>query len=98
MYCGGLSAEIELLTFTSIYVLMACGKDVPPSVASLLRAGNHRHSVTSASGADGSGWASSVARDKLALHSSKALWNSGVQVMGWEPLILGPERTSCSGA
>jgi hypothetical protein len=55
-------------------------------------------SVTSASGADGSGCVSRVARDKLALHSSEALRNSGVQVMGWEPLTLGSERTSCSGA
>jgi hypothetical protein len=51
-------------------------------------------SVTSASGADGSGCACRVACDKLALHSSKALMSSGVQVMGWEPLTLGPERTS----
>jgi hypothetical protein len=43
-------------------------------------------SVTSASGADGSRWASRVAHDKLALHSSNALRSSGVQVMGWEPL------------
>jgi hypothetical protein len=42
-------------------------------------------SVTSASGAEGSGCASRVARDKLALHSSNALGSSGVQVMGWEP-------------
>jgi hypothetical protein len=55
-------------------------------------------SVTSASGAVGSGCSSRVARDKLALHSSKALRSSGVQVMGWEPLTLGPKRTSCSGA
>jgi hypothetical protein len=54
-------------------------------------------SVISASGADGSG-CSTVARDKLALHSSKALRSSGAQVMGWEPFTLGPERTSCSGA
>jgi hypothetical protein len=39
-------------------------------------------SVTSASGADGSGCASSVARDQLALHTSKALWRSGVQLIG----------------
>jgi hypothetical protein len=39
-------------------------------------------SVTTASCADGSGWASSVARDKRALHSSKVLWSSGVQAMG----------------
>jgi hypothetical protein len=38
-------------------------------------------SVTSASGADGSGCASSVARDKLASHSSKTLWRSGVQLI-----------------
>jgi hypothetical protein len=56
-------------------------------------------SVTSASGADGSGCASRVARDKLAVHSSNALRSPSVQVMmGWEPLTLGPERTSCSGA
>jgi hypothetical protein len=35
-------------------------------------------SVTNASGAEGSRCASSVARDKLALHASKALWSSGV--------------------
>jgi hypothetical protein len=51
-------------------------------------------SVSSASGADGSGCASSVARDKFALHFSKASWSSSVQVMGWEPLTLCPERTS----
>jgi hypothetical protein len=39
-------------------------------------------SVTSASGADGSGCASSVVRDKFAFQSSKALRSSGVQVMG----------------
>jgi hypothetical protein len=33
-------------------------------------------SVTSASCADGFGCASSVARDKFALYSSKALWSS----------------------
>jgi hypothetical protein len=60
--------------------------------------GDVEASVTSASGADGSGCASRVARDKLALHSSKALRSSGVQVMEWEALTLGPERTSCSGA
>jgi hypothetical protein len=55
-------------------------------------------SVTSASGGDVSGCTSRVACDKLALHSSNAFRSSGVQVMGWEPLILGPERTSRSGA
>jgi hypothetical protein len=55
-------------------------------------------SVTSASGAGGSGYASRVACDKLALHSLNALRSSGVQVMGREPLTLGPDRTSCSGA
>jgi hypothetical protein len=39
-------------------------------------------SVTSASCADGSWCASIVPRDKLALHSSKALWSYGVQAMG----------------
>jgi hypothetical protein len=39
-------------------------------------------SVTGASGAAGSGCASRVASDKLALHSSKALWRPGVQVIG----------------
>jgi hypothetical protein len=42
---------------------------------------NVEASVTSASGAYGSGCASRVARDKLALHSSNALRNSVVQVM-----------------
>jgi hypothetical protein len=51
-------------------------------------------SVTSARGADGLGCANSVARDKLALQSSKAFCSSGVQVMGCEPLTLGPERMS----
>jgi hypothetical protein len=49
-------------------------------------------SVMSASGADGLGCARSVARDKLALQASKALWSFSVQVMGWVPLTLGPER------
>jgi hypothetical protein len=39
-------------------------------------------SVTSANGTDGSGCASRVARDKLAVHSLNALRSSGVQVMG----------------
>jgi hypothetical protein len=51
-------------------------------------------SVMNASGADGFGCASRVARDKLALHSSKVLWSSGVQVMGSEPFTLGLERMS----
>jgi hypothetical protein len=55
-------------------------------------------SVTSTRGADGLECARRVARDKLALQSSNALRSSGVQVMGWEPLTLGPDRTSCSGA
>jgi hypothetical protein len=55
-------------------------------------------SVTSARGADGSGCARRVARDKLALHSSKALWRSGVQAMGCEPFTLEPERAAWSGA
>jgi hypothetical protein len=50
--------------------------------------------VTSVSGADESGCASRVARDKVALHSSKALRTSGVQLIGWEPLTLGPESTA----
>jgi hypothetical protein len=37
--------------------------------------------ATSVNGADRSGCGSRVARDKLALHSSKDLWNSHVQVM-----------------
>jgi hypothetical protein len=49
--------------------------------------------VTSANGADGSGCTSRVAHNKLTLHSLKALKSSGVHVMGWEPLTLGPERT-----
>jgi hypothetical protein len=40
------------------------------------------------------GCASRMVRDRLALNSSKVLWSSGVQVMGWEPWTLGPERTS----
>jgi hypothetical protein len=55
-------------------------------------------SVTSPSVVDGSGCASRVTRDKLVMHSSKALRSSGVQMIGWEPLTLEPDRTSCSGA
>jgi hypothetical protein len=51
-------------------------------------------SVTSASSANGSGCASRVAGDKLALHSLNALRSSSVQVMGWEPFTLGPKRMS----
>jgi hypothetical protein len=51
-------------------------------------------SVTSASCADGSGCR--VPHDKLTLLSSKALRSSSVQVMGWEPLTLGPERIHVS--
>jgi hypothetical protein len=50
--------------------------------------------VTSASGAEGYGCASIVAHDKFTLHFTKASWSSGVQVMGWELAILGPQRTS----
>jgi hypothetical protein len=32
-----------------------------------------------------------MARDKFALHFSKAAWSSGVHVMGWEPLTFNPE-------
>jgi hypothetical protein len=39
-------------------------------------------SVTTENGADGSECVSRVARDKLALQSSKVLWISGVQAMG----------------
>jgi hypothetical protein len=39
-------------------------------------------SVTSASGAAGSGYSSRVIGDKLALHSTKALWSSCVQATG----------------
>jgi hypothetical protein len=46
-------------------------------------------SVTSASGADGSGFARSVAPEKLALRHSKFLWSSDVQMLGWESLIWG---------
>jgi hypothetical protein len=54
-------------------------------------------SVASASGADGSGRAGRVSCDRLALQSSKTLRISSVQVMGWEPLTLRPERTPYSG-
>jgi hypothetical protein len=54
--------------------------------------------VTSASCVDVSGYTSRVAREKIALHSSKALSSSGVQVMGWKPLTQRPDRTSCIGA
>jgi hypothetical protein len=47
-------------------------------------------SVMTASCADGSGLASSVARDKLDLHSLKALWSSGVQAEAkWQPSLSG---------
>jgi hypothetical protein len=55
-------------------------------------------SVTSARDADGSGCANKVPCDRLALHASKAVLSSGVQLMGCEPLTLGPERMSWSGA
>jgi hypothetical protein len=71
------------------------GEWLPGVLDVLLQHGTHggsEASVTSASGADGSRCASRVADDKLALHSLKALSSSGVQVMGWEPLTLGPEN------
>ena len=49
-------------------------------------------SVTGASGLNVLRCAIRVTRDKL------ALCNSGVQMVGWELLTLGPERMSCSGA
>jgi len=55
-------------------------------------------SVIRASGAVGFGWTRRAARDKLALHSSKAATSASVQVTGWEPLALVPERTSWKGA
>jgi hypothetical protein len=55
-------------------------------------------SVTSVSGAVGRGCASKLDSDNLALHCSKALRSSCVQVMGLEPFTLGLELTSCSGA
>jgi hypothetical protein len=54
------------------------GEGLPGGVDSTARMA----SVTSASGAAGSGCASRLAQDKLALHSSKALSSSGVQMMG----------------
>jgi hypothetical protein len=54
--------------------------------------------VMSASGMDGSRHANRVARNILALHFSKALRRSSVQVTGWVRLTLEPERTSWKGA
>jgi hypothetical protein len=51
-------------------------------------------SVTKASGVVESGCAKRAARDSFALHSSKLVMSAAVQVRGWEPLTLGPERTS----
>lgn len=51
-------------------------------------------SLTETIGAVESGCARRAARDRLASHSSKAVMNAAVQVTGWEPLTLGPERTS----
>jgi hypothetical protein len=42
-------------------------------------------SVTKASGAEESGCAYMAVRDRLALHSSKAVMSTGVQVIGCEP-------------
>ena len=55
-------------------------------------------SVTSASGADGSGCAKRVAWDKLVLQSLKDWRSDSVQVTGFDPLVLGPERMLCKGA
>jgi hypothetical protein len=55
-------------------------------------------SVTRTSGAVELGCASRVAQDRLFLQLLMAVRSSGVQVMGCEPLTLGPERMSCSGA
>ena len=54
-------------------------------------------SVVKASGAVGWGWVKRVACAKLFLHAVKAVSSSAVQVMGWLPLTLGPERPSCKG-
>jgi hypothetical protein len=61
------------------------GEGLPGILDLLLQYGTHggcEASVTSSSGVDESGCASRVACDKPALHSLKALWSSGVQVMG----------------
>jgi hypothetical protein len=55
-------------------------------------------SITKASVAIESGCARRAARDRLALHSSKALSITAIQVMGYEPLTLGPEKASWRGA
>jgi len=55
-------------------------------------------SGTRPSGADGSGWARKAACDMLALHSLNAVVNVSAQVIGWELLCLGSERTSWNGA
>jgi hypothetical protein len=53
-------------------------------------------SVTTANGVVGSGRARRAARDKLALHSLKAVTSTSVQVTGWEPLTLELDR-GCFG-
>jgi hypothetical protein len=55
-------------------------------------------SVTRASGALESECAGRVAQDRLFLQFSKVKRSSGVEVMGCEPLFLGPENMSCSCA
>ena len=51
-------------------------------------------SVNKTNIADGTGWAKSVARERLALQSSKAWTMVGVQSTDCDPLILGPANAA----
>ena len=53
--------------------------------------------VNKASGAEESGCANMAARNRLALHLSKAVLSTDVQLMVCESLTRGPAMTSCSG-
>jgi len=55
-------------------------------------------SMTRANGADKSGWVRRAACDRLALHSLNPVVSVSVQVIGLEPLSLGPERMLWRGA
>jgi len=59
-----------------------CSKAAPVAISEA--------SVNNAKVADGSWWARSVARERLALQSSKAWTIVCVQSTGWDPLTLGP--------
>jgi hypothetical protein len=73
-----------------------------PSVADTLLQGGRiaasERSVNKANVADGSGWARSVARERLGFQSSKAWTMVGVQATGCDPLTLGPANAVWTGA